>query len=192
MSTDSIAGWVAGLQVGDSQAVQALWNAYFARLVALARIKLAGLPRTTADEEDVALSAFKSFCLSAERGRFPRIDDATDLWRILVSLTARKAIDRRRYETRQKRGAQAITAPELLGEVIGREPTPEFAAELAEELNLRLAQLPPDLREIAIAKSEGFTTDEIADKLQCAGRTVERRLQLIRRIWTEPHGESID
>jgi len=44
---------------------------YFRRLVGLARKKLRAAPRRAADEEDVALSAFDSFCRGAEQGRFP-------------------------------------------------------------------------------------------------------------------------
>ena len=39
------------------------------------------------------------------------------------------------------------------------------------------------LRAIALWKIEGFTTEEIAAKLGCTSRTVERKLQLIRRLW---------
>ncbi|KAA5547168.1 hypothetical protein FYK55_01805 [Roseiconus nitratireducens] len=39
------------------------------------------------------------------------------------------------------------------------------------------------LRGIVRLKLQGFTNDEIADKLGCATRTVERKLNLIRRLW---------
>ena len=48
-----------------------------------------------------------------------------------------------------------------------------------------------DPRAIALWKMEGFTTEEIASKLDCTTRTVERKLQLIRRLWNwgEPHDD---
>jgi hypothetical protein len=49
--------------------------------------------RRVADEEDVALSAFDSFCAGAERGRFPDLKDRDNLWALLVTITARKAAD---------------------------------------------------------------------------------------------------
>jgi hypothetical protein len=55
-----------------------------------------------ADEEDVALSAFHSFCRDAEAGRFPELGDRKDLWQILVMLTARKAWALIEHEGRQK------------------------------------------------------------------------------------------
>src|SRR5262249_44003183 len=77
---------------------------YFRRLVGLARKKLRAAPRRAADEEDVALSAFDSFCRGAEQDRFPQLHDRLDLWQLLVLLTARKAVDLAQPERRQNRG----------------------------------------------------------------------------------------
>src|SRR4051794_3833514 len=56
MSADgSITAWVDRLKAGDSAAAGPLWQAYFRRLVELARQRLRGLSGA-ADEEDVALS----------------------------------------------------------------------------------------------------------------------------------------
>ena len=68
-SEGSVTSWLDQLKAGDTAAAQPLWEAYFRRLVALARGKLQGAPRRAADEEDVALSAFDSFCRGAEQGR---------------------------------------------------------------------------------------------------------------------------
>src|SRR3954465_6949521 len=94
----SVTRWLAPLQAGDPAAAQQLWERYFRRLVGLARTKLRGAPRRAADEEDVALSAFDSFCRHAEAGRFPRLADRDSLWRLLVTVTARKAAHQARDE----------------------------------------------------------------------------------------------
>src|SRR5262249_28101469 len=90
-SEASVSHWISLLQSGDPHAVEPLWGRYFHRLMGLARVKLEGQPRRAADEEDVALSAFASFCRAAEAGCFPRLSDRDDLWRLLVTLTERKA-----------------------------------------------------------------------------------------------------
>jgi hypothetical protein len=77
----SVTRWLEQLKAGEQAAVQQLWTRYYARLVRLAREKLGAAPRQAADEEDVALSAFDSFCRAAEAGRFPRLLDRDDLWR---------------------------------------------------------------------------------------------------------------
>src|SRR5215471_13450853 len=107
MSTEpqgSVSHWIGALKVGDAEAAQRLWERYFDALVRLARAKLGALPRREADEEDIALSAFHTFCQGAARGRFPRLDDRYGLWRLLVTITVRKAVDQSERHYRKKRG----------------------------------------------------------------------------------------
>ena len=194
---DSVSEWIVGAQQGECRAVEQLWHRYFERLVRLARRKLAGLPRRADDEEDVALSAFASFCRAAEQGRFPNLSDRDSLWRLLVTITAQKATDRARHHRRKKRGAgrvrgeSALVDPDASGDrqglaqVIGDSPTPEFAALVAEECRALLDQLDDDLRPVALAKMEEHTNQEIAGKLGCSLSTVERRLRLIRKTWLQ-------
>jgi len=187
----SITGWVGELQAGDASAAQQLWERYFRRMVRLAhgRLRATG---AHAEEEDVALSAFASFCRAARRRRFPQLANRDDLWRLLVTLTARKIWQRRRLEQAQKRGGGLARTPDFeveLDKIVGREPTPEFAAEMAEELQSRLARLSDaDLAGIALRKLEGYTNDEIAFQMGCARSTVERRVRLIRLQWSEEKG----
>jgi DNA-directed RNA polymerase specialized sigma24 family protein len=196
-SPRSVTHWIGQLRAGDPVAAQHLWESYFRRLVGLARSKLQGLPRRAADEEDVALSAFATFCRGVERGRFPQLADRDDLWRLLVTITARKALHLARDEHSQKRGGGALHDEAALGDrdgsaaedaaleqFLGREPTPAFAAQVAEEFQRLLGSLgDAELRTIAVWKMEGYTTEEMAAKLRRAPRTVERKLDLIRRRW---------
>jgi DNA-directed RNA polymerase specialized sigma24 family protein len=198
-STGSVTSWISALGRGDLAAAQPLWDRYFPRLVGLARKKLQGMPRRVADEEDVALSAFDSFCRGAEQGRFPLLEDRDSLWALLIVITARKAHDLREHLNRKKRGGGKVggesVLDELLGDeegaagvyqVVGAEPTPELAAQVAEELQRLLTQLPKEeLRQVALWKLEGYSNTEIADRQSCAVPTVERRLKLIRSLWSE-------
>ena len=91
-STDPVTLWIAQVKEGQPCAAQELLERYFHRLVHLARARLRGVPGLSAYDEDVALSAFKSLCLGAERGRYPRLLDRDGLWRLLAVLTIRKAL----------------------------------------------------------------------------------------------------
>src|SRR5437763_100164 len=115
--TGSITDWIGRLKAGDAAAAQKLWEGYFQKMVELARRRLLGLPRRAADEEDVALSAFKSFCRGASAGRFPQLSDRNSLWPLLVSLTAHKAVDLIRHERRLKRGGAAAEGGSAVPEV---------------------------------------------------------------------------
>jgi DNA-directed RNA polymerase specialized sigma24 family protein len=199
-SDGSVTHWISLLKAGEHAAAQPLWEAYCRRLAGLARQKLGAAPRRAADEEDVALSAFDSFCRGAERGRFPQLRDRDDLWHLLVVLTARKALQFLRHECREKRGGGKILSEAdldaadgsgegALARVLGQEPTPEFAAQVAEEYQRLLDLLGDDeLRAIALWKMEGETNDDIAAKLGCVPRTVERRLRVIRSLWDQEGG----
>jgi DNA-directed RNA polymerase specialized sigma24 family protein len=108
----------------------------------------------------------------------------------LVVLTARKVSHLLRDEGRQKRRGgrasleQGNDGGPLLQQVLSREPTPAFAAELAEQYQLLLARLgDPDLVRVASLKMEGYTNEEIAGQLDCTTRTIERRLRIIRGLW---------
>ena len=195
----SISRWIAGVKGGDLAAAQPLWERYFARMVDLARARLRASRCRDAgsDEEDAALSAFDSLCVGLARGQFPRLADREDLWRLLVVITTRKVRAQARRRRRQKRGGGHVHAAsdladpgssdedddDLLARAVGSEPTPEFAAMVAEEYRRLLDRLGDDvLRKVAILRMEGFTTDAIAEQIGCARRTVARQLALIRRI----------
>jgi len=197
VSESSISQWIRQLQAGDHAAAQKLWERYFQRLVGLARKRCQGLPRRAADEEDIALSAFASFCRGAEEGRFPQLRDRDNLWRLLVTITVRKANQLAAREGCQKRGGHAVLDEAALAglpgsevpgleQLIDREPTPEFAAQVAEQCQRLLALLPQvELRSIAQWKMEGYTNEEIATELNCALRSVERKLKVIRSLWAQ-------
>jgi DNA-directed RNA polymerase specialized sigma24 family protein len=195
MSSDgSVTHWVRELRAGNHEAAQRLWEGYFQRLVVLARRRLLGTARRAADEEDVALSAFDSFCRGAAQGRFPRLEDRHDFWQLLVVLTARKALDLRQHERRQKRGGGTVRGESVFAgpaepgieQVVGAQPGPDFAAQVADECRRLFDRLDDaELRSVALWKMEGHTNPEIAARLGCAPATVERRLRLIRDIWAE-------
>jgi DNA-directed RNA polymerase specialized sigma24 family protein len=186
----SVTRLISLLKEGDRAAAQQLWEAYFQRLVGLARARLRNTARRVADEEDVALSAFDSFYRRAECGQFPRLQDRDDLWQLLFVLTVRKAINLVHYHGRQARGGgQVLSLADLEGlgveSVLGPEPTPEFAAEMTDECRRLLDRLgDPTLRSVALWKMEGFTNREIAERLGCVEHTVERKLRSIRQLWS--------
>jgi RNA polymerase sigma factor (sigma-70 family) len=184
MSEESVTRWIERLRTGDSGAAEAIWRRYFANVVRLARQRLAGASRRAADEEDVALSALNSFYSGVANGRFPELADRDNLWRLLVVITARKAADHRVHEQRKKRGGDA-TATHELDELASATPSPELLAEMSEECERLFARLDdPALQQVALFKLEGWTTEEIAEELGCVARTVERKLNLIRKKWS--------
>ena len=164
---ESITLWISQLKSGEADAAQRLWESYFHRMVDLARKKLEGAPRAMADEEDVAVSAFRSFCLRAQDGQFTQLTDRENLWPLLMAITANKSVDLIRQQNRKKRGwtgstdaAETRLMANSLSELISQDPEPEFTLQLADELQSLLRCLDDsgdeDLKRIALMKMEGL------------------------------------
>jgi DNA-directed RNA polymerase specialized sigma24 family protein len=194
---NSVSNWLEGLRAGDDADIQRLWDRYFQRLVQLAGARLPGHSRRVFDEEDVALSAFHSFCDRVGQGQFPQLADRDDLWRLLATITSRKAIQFLRHQNRAKRGGGAVVGESVLvgndegagagiGDFLSREPSPDEAAHFADEYTRLFDKLEDDtLKTIARRKLEGDDSETIAAALGVSTRTVDRKLRLIREIWSE-------
>lgn len=195
---DDIDLWISKLKARDARAIEVIWQEYFETLVVRARTKLGASGCREQDGEDVALSAMYSFVRGAERGRFPQLNDRNDLWRILLTITARKAGRRRRKQFAAKRGGGAVRGESVfikasdlessggIGEVLGEEPSPELAVEIADNCRNLMSQLGDSaLEQIVLLKLEGCTNVEIADRVGCTTRTIERKLERIREKWQD-------
>jgi DNA-directed RNA polymerase specialized sigma24 family protein len=195
---DSVTCLIDGLRGGEDEVIRRLWDRYFERLVRLAGARMPRDRRRASDEEDVALSAFNSFCDRAARGQFPRLADRDDLWRLLSTITTRKVMETLRSQARLKRGGGRVVGESGAGDgdgvdglarVLGREPTPDQAAQLADECDRLFARLDdPVLRTVALRRLEGFSSEEIAAELKVSARTVDRKVGLVRALWLEATG----
>jgi len=66
-------------------------------------------------------------------------------------------------------------------------------AEISESCAQLLDALPDEtMKKIVLLKFQGATNGEVAGELNCTRRTIERKLERIRRIWLEAglHDES--
>jgi RNA polymerase sigma factor (sigma-70 family) len=139
---------------------------------------------------------FRSFCARQGRGEF-ELADRDELWRLLVTITLRKARNTARNHHRDRRDVarertisgsddQDSSCPGwALEQMDTSAPSPAEAAVLNEALERRLESLDnPQLRQIALWRLEGYSNREIADRLECTERSVERKLERIRSKWS--------
>jgi RNA polymerase sigma factor (sigma-70 family) len=190
-SPSSITSWIQRLQAGDHAAARVLWQRYHARLIELARQQLAGPLQSSA--EDVAAMAFAGLCQAFQARRYPDITRRDDLWRLLLTITLNQARRLGRDASRQRRDVRRtqlatdlFELPEAdLDRLASSEPDPALAAELNDQVRTLLARLPDDLRPVAVDLLAGLSPAEIASRLNCAVRTVERRRERIRQCWQE-------
>ena len=200
--TSTVIRWMQQVQGGDDEAAEQIWNEYYRRLMGLARLKLGGSPRRVGDEDDVVVNALDSFFRAARDDRFDRLQDRSDLWRVLAMLVARKAARQIEHQMRQKRGSGQVRgesvfiaaddtgAAGLENLAAGENLAGDYVVEMQESLEQLLDLLPDDeYRAIANMRMEGHSNEEIAEKLGCTERTVERRLQRIREVWEQAAAE---
>ena len=190
--TGSVSCWIEDVREGCDWAAARLWERYHEQLMSLARRRLGDTSRAVSDEEDVALIAFTSFLRRSQTGAYPDLNDRHQLWKLLVTITARKALNQLRGSNRQKRGGDLSCASEPVTrvqqkqdvELVNQGPEPDVVVMTAEWMDRLLAALEdPELKQIAIAKLNGCSNPEIAEAIQRSLPTVERRLRLIRDKW---------
>ena len=196
-SHEPVSLWIEQLAAADHDAASRLWAHFCQRLMVFARSRMSPSTRRVYDEEDAAISAFRSLCRGIEAQRFPEIGDRGNLWALLVVITSRKIANQFRYEHQQRRNAsQTLTETMLqpsgdacvniLQSLPTHEPTPAFAAEVADMSEYLMTQLrEPDLQKLVLLKLEGHTNEEVAELMNITRRTVQRKLERIRRIWLE-------
>jgi RNA polymerase sigma factor (sigma-70 family) len=193
---NSVTSWIEGLKAGDGSDVQRLWDRYFERLVRLAAARIPAHTRRSFDQEDVALSAFQSFCDRAIHGQFAELGGRDDLWRLLATITVRKAMETMRSQSRQKRGGGRLLGESALqwseeeksglAELLGREPAPDQVVQFSEDCGRLLETLPePSLQAVAVRRLEGLSSREIAEELNVSTRTIERKLKVIRAFLSQ-------
>jgi DNA-directed RNA polymerase specialized sigma24 family protein len=151
------------------------------------------VPRQVADEEDVALSVMDYLCRGAQQGRFDQISDRDELWRLLFTITAHKIVEKTRHAARQKRGGGQIRNEASLCQdgdgkidaIASDEPTPELLVEMDDEYRHLMEMLDePSLQKAASLRLQSWTNEEIADRLGITRRSVERKLNRVRLIWS--------
>lgn len=192
--TEELAVWIQQLKIKNPQATNEIWQRCFEKVVAYASRRLGGSPRREADEEDVALSAMHNFFRGVDNDRFSQLATTDDLWKVLFTVTDREAKKQLRTRAALKRGGGEVRGESVFENVdgdglgiAGIEARSEQCA-LAETLPAECAELleklhDEQLRRIAMMKLHGYTNTEIARKLCCAVRSVERKLRRIRQEW---------
>ncbi|MFH1303511.1 MAG: ECF-type sigma factor, partial [Planctomycetota bacterium] len=149
-------------------------------------------PQGSLEAEDIAVSVFESLWRGANEGRFKDLQNRDELWWLLLALTKRKVASHIRKETALKRGGnstqKSLTNAGESGytfeQLVSDDPTPEHLAILQEEYQKLLSILRDDkLREIAVLRLEGYTSQEISKQLEISIPTVTRKLRLIRAAW---------
>ena len=184
---DSFDDVMARLRAGDQAAAREIFQRFVGELIRLARRQFGAALRRKVDPEDAVQSAYKSFFLRYGEGKL-EVNDWNNLWGLLTIITLRKCLDRVKYHRSGRRDVQreAAAQPGTSGtepwwEAVAREPTPEEAAVLAETVEQLLSSLGEEERPVLEMSLQGFTTQEISERLGWPERSVRRLRERIRK-----------
>ncbi len=205
-SQSPVTMWLRQLESGDPTSAGELYQHFCSRLQNLISRHIPASVRATYDADDVAVSAFHSLFMGVREQRY-LLGNRTDIWHLLLTIAERKIAKRIRFETQEKRDIRRrlqnsvfVSPPSGprrdasggVNSLPSHEPTPAFAAEVAETCEHLLGALPDDCcRTIALLMLENYTAEEVAMKLGCTRRTVQRKLLVIRRTWQDSSGLEI-
>jgi RNA polymerase sigma-70 factor (ECF subfamily) len=174
--------WFQRLRAGDARAAEEVFARYARQLTAVAERHLSRKVAGREDGEDVVQSALRTFFRRATGGEF-HIDGSGPLWRLLVKITLLKARARGRFHTADKRDVGAEAADPGAGwlAAASREPGPDEAAILADQIEVLLDGLPELYGLVLQLRLQGFGPSEIAAQAGVSRQTVHRALGLLQR-----------
>jgi RNA polymerase sigma-70 factor (ECF subfamily) len=177
---------------GDHQAEEELFSRYTTQLVALARSRLSPKLAGRVDAEDVVQSAYRSFFLAADRFVIQR---SGDLWRLLAKITLRKLCRQagrhtalRRNVSRETPLGATIGCTGVPLEVLAREPSPDAAIAVVDELEQVMKGLAPLHRQMVELRLQGYQLKEIAAQTDRSERLIRYVLSQVRDRLTELAG----
>lgn len=184
MSTlGSVSHWIAQAKAGDEMALAKIHQRYWPALVGLARQRLHGSP-IPSDEEDVAQQAFLGFYQAVKNQRVPMLVNRHQFLALLSHIISCKACNQVTHELTARKGSGRVqqgSAIMRLTEDSANSPLEE--AILKDCYQKYVGNMPENLRPCAELFLQGYTRQEIAARMGCADRTVDRKLALVRAFW---------
>jgi len=190
----SVTRLLIDLHAGDPAvregAIAELVSRYTPELLGLIAARMNQRLQQRVAPEDILQDVLVSFCNRQQRGDYT-LANRDQFLDLIVTISLNKVCSAARWEQRLRRDVrreQSFDAPVTAGRsqidpADPRAAQPDAVAEITEEIERLLASLPPECREVALLRLEGYTTVEIARKLDRTPRTVERRLERVRTLW---------
>jgi RNA polymerase sigma-70 factor (ECF subfamily) len=171
---------------GDEDAARQIVDRYIDRLLMVARRRISQRLASRVDAEDIVQSVFRTFFNRLKEGQFV-FNDQDDLCKLLMRITLHKTLRRVAFHKAAKRDPAQETEQgehhrERLLSILDEEPTPEAKVAFMDQLEHFLGQLRPEERLILEMRLQGFTNEEIAQKLGVYDRKIRRVIEHVRAI----------
>jgi RNA polymerase sigma-70 factor (ECF subfamily) len=180
----SVDSFVKSLRAGDPGATKEVFDQYVDRLVAMARKRISLRLASRIDPEDIVQSVFRTFFHRAKQGQF-KFNAEDDICRMLARITVHKTLRQVAHHQAGKRDAgrdagSGDDSQDMVVNLLSREPSPDEATQLLDQMEHFLAQLRPEDRKILELRMQGYSTLEIAQQLNITDRKIRRLMERIR------------
>ena len=199
----SVSRWIEEIKGGSETVIPSFWNRYFKQLEELARARMVHASSRAVGGDDIASTVLEVVCRKLATGNYPAVRDRDDLWRLLERIAKHKIISHIRHERSQKRGQGRVvletdlrTLPDEIHE-LDEQPDGEATIESLVVLEEAFRKLVDGLLADEIAKDVlrlkmlDYENDEIAEKIDKAKRTVERKVKKIFNLWARQAGMDV-
>ncbi|MBL8817692.1 MAG: sigma-70 family RNA polymerase sigma factor [Planctomyces sp.] len=165
------------IRTGDEGAAEELYQRYALRLRGLADRQMSAGIRAMHEPEDIVQSAFRSLFRGVVSGDYVA-PEGSSLWSLLAVI----AIHKVRRKASRNRSVAASSMPLSDSGIAEFDVAAEGLTAEQFECSIREAieQLRPAEQEIVHLRVQGYTVEEISDRLQRSCRTIERSLHSIR------------
>jgi len=168
---------VAQIRSGDQEAANALYERYSQRLFGLAHRQMSERVRRLTEPEDIVQSAFRSLFRGVYSGSYDA-PEGCSLWQLLAVIAMNKV---RRKVSRDKSVQPSLSIGVSSSEGAAIDvPEVRETEGLENALRDALECLRPMEQDVVRLRVQGFTVEEISEKLNRSRRTVERTLQQAR------------
>lgn len=171
--------WLDNLRSGDSGAARQIFEHFSKRLCRLAERHMSSRLRQRVDGDDVIQSVFRTFFVRESQGQF-QVDHTDELWRLLVTITLRKARGVwRKNNAGQRSLGREVELDESAGlsiAAISREPTVVEALVLADEIEALLRGLSDDHAKALELRMGGHSPTEAAELMGLSRQSFYRLL----------------
>jgi RNA polymerase sigma-70 factor (ECF subfamily) len=180
----SVDSFVKSLRDGDPTVTKEVFDQYVDRLVAMARKRISLRLAGRIDPEDIVQSVFRTFFHRAKQGQF-QFSAEDDICRMLARITVHKTLRQVAHHQAGKRDAgrdagSGDESQDIVVNLLSKEPSPDEATQLLDQMEHFLAQLADDDRKILELRMQGYSTLEISKQLDITDRKIRRRMEVIR------------
>jgi RNA polymerase sigma-70 factor (ECF subfamily) len=162
---------------GDDGAAAKLYDRYASRIRDLVHENLSRAVAARVDDDDIVQSVFRRFFSAMSQGRYT-LPSCQELWHLLVVITLNRLRSEEQFQRALKRDVgRTSTTEDPACAPRCREDPEGLNGFLTVAVREVLQRLPGRCEEVVRLRMDGYEIREIAVRLHCSRRTVERLLQ---------------